>query len=93
MSAPDPEGFSMLTKIVAAGAAIIAPVAAVYKWADYRLDKKADKDVVKMAFDLLNSEMNTQRGNTAKLFDKIAEESKIGEERHRELLMHIISKK
>ena len=39
MSTPDPEGFSLLAKVVAAGSAILAPVGWLYS----KLDKKADK--------------------------------------------------
>ena len=92
MATPDPEGFSMLTRILAAGAAVIAPVAGAYKWVDYRLDKKADKEAVRAAYESLNNEMTVQRGNIGKLFDKVADESKVGEERHREILMHLLSK-
>lgn len=96
MATPDPEGFSMLTKVAAGAAAVITPLAGMaagaYKWIDHRFDKKADKEMVKDGFDALNNEMTIQRGNIGKLFDKIGDESQINEQRHRELMMHLLDK-
>lgn len=62
MPAPDPEGFSLLSKVIGAAAAIVVPIGAAYKWIDSRFEKKADKE-----------ELYRQRDNIAKLFDKLDE--------------------
>ena len=56
MSAPDPEGLSLLAKVIAAGTAVAAPIG--WLWA--KLDKKADK-----------AEVDRQRDNIAKIFEKM----------------------
>ena len=93
MSAPDPEGFSLLTKIAAAAAAIVTPIYTAYKFIDYRLDKKADKDVVQASFTDLKGELTLQREDIGRLSSKIDEGEKVSEERHRELLMHLLERK
>lgn len=90
MAAPDPEGIGLLAKVIGAAAAIGVPIGGAYKWLDSRLDKKADKSEVEKQFTALNAEMTTQRGNVGKIFDQMKESDRIAEERHRELLMHLI---
>lgn len=65
MAAPDPEGFSLLAKVIGAAAAIVVPLGGTYKWITGSLDKKADQ-----------SEMDRQRDNISKLFDKLDEHQK-----------------
>ena len=93
MSAPDPEGFSLLSKVLAAGVAVIAPVAGAYKFLDHRLGKKADKDVVARALDKIEEEFTIHRGYFKDVFDKITDAEHTAEARHRELLMHMLEKK
>lgn len=93
MATPDPEGVSLLAKVIGAAAAIVVPIGGAYKWLDSRFDKKADKSEVDKQFSALNAEMTTQRGNVGKIFDQMKESDRIAEERHRELLMHLIRDK
>lgn len=93
MDAPDPESFSLLAKVVAAGVAFIAPVWGARTWLEKRFDKKADKHVVTSQLQAVTSELATQRGHIGKLFDKLAESEQRGEERHREILMHLLEKR
>ncbi len=58
MPTPDPEGMSLLGKVIAAGTALATPI--VWLWT--KLDKKADK-----------VEVDRQRDNIGKLFEKLDE--------------------
>ena len=89
MATPDPEGFSLLAKVVAAGTAILAPVG----WFWTRLDKKADKQTVNKQFEAVANELATQRGHIAHIFDQMREDRSAAEERHREVLMHLLEAK
>lgn len=90
MATPDPEGFSLLAKVVAAGAAVVAPIGGLFLWIENRYAKKHS---VNSAVNDLKMELGVQRGHIAKLFDKIAESETKHEERHRELLMHLLERK
>lgn len=90
MAAPDPEGIGLLAKVIGAAVAIGVPVGGAYKWLETRFDKKSDKGDVDKQFTALNAEMTIQRGNVGKIFDQIKESDRIAEQRHRELLMHLI---
>lgn len=74
MSAPDPEGFSLLQTVMAAAAAILTPAFGVYKWVEARLDKKADK-----------TEVDRHRDYFVKVFEKLEEHSKSDAEHFSEL--------
>lgn len=93
MPSPDPEGFSLLSKVVAAGAVVVAPVFGVYKWIDSRFDKKADKDTVKEAFEKVDAELTIQRGHIGKIFDQMREGEKDARDRHEELLKALYQNK
>ena len=69
MSTPDPESFSLLAKVIAAGSAVLAPVG----WLYTKLDKKADKHAVNNHVHELKLEQDHQRDVQAKLFDKLEE--------------------
>lgn len=51
--------------------------------------KKADKQDIAE----IKNELNTQRGHIAKVFDRLNEAEGKNEERHRELLMHLLERK
>lgn len=73
MSAPDPEGMSLLGKVVAAGAAVATPIVWLWK----QLDKKADRDEVKKALDhieKLYGNAEKDRAFTRDLHDKAMSE-------------------
>lgn len=89
MDAPDPEGISLLTKVIAAA----TPLAGVV-WGFVKLwNKKADKHAVANQFQAVNNEIAIQRGHIAKIFDQMREAEHIAEARHRELLMHLVGGK
>lgn len=86
MSAPDPEGMSLLTKALAAGTPIVGAV-----WAFFKLwDKKADKHTVNNQLQEVKNEQGLQRTNIGKIFDQMRDMEKVAEERHRELMMYIM---
>ena len=82
MSAPDPEGFSLLSKITAAAVAIIAPVWGARTWIDHKLDKKADVTDLEE----VKRDVEGRRGVEAKLFDTIDQHSRRDEELFREVI-------
>ena len=73
MAAPDPEGFSLLSKVLAAAAAILVPVGGVYKFASAALAKKADKeqvdDFTKEMKESFETHRKEDRENFIKLFE------------------------
>lgn len=89
MDAPDPEGVSILAKVIAA----CAPFAAML-WGFVKLwDKKADKNAVNNAINELKLELGVQRGHIGSIFVQMRDMEKVSEERHRELLMHLVERK
>jgi len=72
MSAPDPESFGLLAKVIAAGTAVMAPIG----WLYTKLDKKADKHAVNNSIHEVKLEQTHQRDIQAKLFDKLEEHAK-----------------
>jgi len=82
MLTPEPEGLSLLGKIGAA----LAPIMAVVYGFLRLLGKKADKHVVASQYDEIRVEQGMQRQHIAKLFDKLDEHSRRDEELVREVL-------
>lgn len=74
MSAPDPEGMSLLAKVLAAAAAVVAPIWGAYSWLDGKLAKKADK-----------VEVDRHRDYFVKVFEKLEEHAKRDEDNFNEL--------
>lgn len=91
MSAPDPEGMSLLGKVIAAGAAVIAPVVGVWKWFDHRMEKKLDKSDFAEAMKRFDAHAESDRTIQEKLFDQIRENEQRAQDRH-ERLMERLSK-
>lgn len=83
MATPDPEGVSLLAKVVAAGAAIIAPIGGAIVWIENRY---AHKHSVAGQFQAVTSELATQRGHIAKVFDQIRENEQRAQDRHERLM-------
>lgn len=75
MSTPDPEGMSLLAKLLTAGIAILAPFAAAWRYFDGRLEKKADKHAVNNTVQEMKNELAHQRTVQAKLFDQLREDN------------------
>lgn len=85
MSAPDPEGFSLLAKLLAAGAAAGSPI--IWLWT--KLDKKADKLTVGNTFQEVKGELSMQRAHIGKIFDQMRDMETRAADRHAELLEKI----
>ena len=87
MSAPDPQDFSLLAKVVAAGTMVAAPI--VWLWA--KLDGKADKQAVKESFEKIDAELTIHRGYFKDVFNQIRESDQRAQDRH-ERIMERLSK-
>ena len=87
MSTSDPEGMSLLAKVIAAGVAVAAPI--VWLWA--KLDGKADKQTVKESFDRIDAELTLHRGHFDDVFNQIRESDQRAQDRH-ERIMERLSK-
>lgn len=64
-----------------------------HKYVDNRIEKKADKTEMREGFTEIREEMARSRDVQAKLFDQQRESDQKSEERHRELLMHLVQRK
>lgn len=85
MSAPDPEGMTLLAKVLGAGAAVAVPI-----WGFLKLwDKKADKHAVANQLQEVKGELAVQRSSIGKLFDVIRENDQRAQDRHERLLERI----
>jgi hypothetical protein len=71
MKAPDPEDFTMLQKVIAAGAAVVAPVWVARSWIEKRFSKKMDKEDFAAFMGSFNQHIRDDREVQAKLFDKV----------------------
>jgi len=60
-----------------------------HKYMDGRLSRKADKEDIAE----IKEELSIQRGHISKVFDRLNEAEGKNEERHRELLMHLLERK
>ena len=75
MSAPDPESFSLLAKVIAAGTAIAAPIG----WLYAKLEKKADKKEV-------FAELTLHRKYFTDVFEKMETHARRDEDLFREVM-------
>lgn len=64
-----------------------------WKYIDTELKKKADKHTVASQLQDVKNELAVQRGHIGKVFDQIRDNEGKSDERHRELLMHLIQRK
>lgn len=71
MSAPDPEGMSLLAKVLAAGTAVVAPVWVARSWIEKRFSAKVGKDDFQEFCKRFDQHVRDDREIQAKLFDKI----------------------
>lgn len=92
MSAPDPEGMSLLAKVLAAAAAVLTPPWLFWKWLNDRLERKADKHSVANQFQVVTNELAMHKQTMGKLFDQIRENEQRAADRHSELLREIAKK-
>lgn len=82
MSAPDPEGISLLGKALIALGAVGAPIA----WAYKVLNGKADKGEVAEQFQKVEDELTRHRDVQAKIFDQIRDSDQRAQDRHERLM-------
>ena len=82
MSAPDPESYSLLAKVIGAAAAIVAPLGGLFVFIDGRYAKS---HTVRNQLQAVFNELGILR-------KQIEENEHNGEARHRELLMHLLEK-
>lgn len=82
MSSPDPESFSLLAKVLAAGTAVAAPIG----WLWTKLDKKADKHQVNNAFQVVNNELHIHRGYFKDVFEQMRDNEQRAQDRHERLM-------
>lgn len=82
MATPDPESFSLLSKVLAAATAIVVPLGAIYKLGSSALEKKADK----ADLDEVKKDIDQRKTIEAKLFDKFDEHSRRDEELFRDVI-------
>ncbi len=94
MSTPDPEGMSLLAKVMASAAAVVGPLWGIHKWIDGRLDKKANKDDMKRCLehiDRLYQNAEQDRAETRSGFERITDKlTERMDENHRHVVGLII---
>lgn len=82
MAAPDPEGMSLLAKVVAAGVAVGTPV-----WGFFKLwDKKADKHTVNNQLQEVKTEQSLHRSYFKDVFEKLDSHQRRDEELARKIM-------
>ena len=73
MAAPDPEGMSLLGKVMAAAVGVVVPVWGARTWVENRFSKKMDKGDFKDFLERFDEHVRNDREVQAKLFDKVDE--------------------
>lgn len=82
MDAPDPEGMSLLSKVIAAGIAVLTPI-----WGFLKLwDKKADKHAVNNQIQEVKAEQGLHRQYFKDVFNQMRENEQRANDRHERLL-------
>lgn len=82
MDTPDPEGMTMLAKVIGAAIVVLTPV-----WGFLKLwDKKADKHTVRNDLQRIESEQTLHKTYFAKAFEKMDEHTRRDEELFREVM-------
>jgi len=76
---------TLLGKVVAAGAAICAPLVWLYR----QLDKKADKHEVNNRFQEVKNEIALHRGYFKDVFEQMRENEQRAQDRHERLMEQI----
>ena len=73
MSAPDPESYGLLGKVLAAATALVVPIWGARTWLENRFSKKMDRDDFKDFLERFDKHCDNDREIQAKLFDKCDE--------------------
>lgn len=92
MAAPDPEGMTLLAKVMAAAAALLTPPLLFWRWLRGEFDGKADKHSVAGQFQVVTLELANQRQTFVKIFEQMREMENASGERHAELLRELAKK-
>ena len=85
MSSPDPESFSLAGKVVAAFAAVAAPVG----WLWTKLDGKLNKGDFKEFADRFDDHVKRDQEIQGKIFDQMRENEQRAQDRYERLMEHI----
>jgi hypothetical protein len=93
MATPDPEGVSLLAKVLGAATAVVVPIWGARTWLDRKFEKKADKHQVNNQFQEVKFDITQVKQTQAKIFDQMTASERIAEARHRELMMHMLGNK
>lgn len=80
----------VLAKLAAAAASLFATAFGYHKWMDGKLAKKADKHTVNNELHAVKTEIGVHREHIGKIFDQLRENEQRAEDRHRELVMHLL---
>jgi hypothetical protein len=100
-AAPDPESVSTFAKMIGAAAAIFGPIGVLWGYIDSRFAKK---HTVNNQLHHVESEIAIHRGYFKDVFEKLEEHGRRdedhfrsielkSEERHRELMMHLLEQR
>lgn len=82
MSAPDPESYGLLAKVVAAGTVIAAPIG----WLWTKLDSKVSKGEFKEFCDRVDDHIKRDQEIQGKLFDQMRENEQRAQDRYERLM-------
>ena len=63
-----------------------------WRWLDSKFEKKADKHAVNSQLQEVKNELSLQRSHIGKIFDQQREDGQLAEQRHRELMMHMMKR-
>jgi hypothetical protein len=89
MSAPDPESLGLIEKGVGIAVALLGATWGFLKvW-----DKKLDKHTYRGDQQAIAAKFEVHRRDIAKIFDVLRAQEEKAEDRHRELLMHLLENK
>lgn len=86
MAAPDPEGFSLLSKLGLSVGSILGAAWGGVVYLNNRFDKKADKEAVNKDFVELKGEISLQRERIVSVFEQIRENEQRAQDRHERLM-------
>lgn len=93
MSAPDPEGMTLLAKALGWASAVVVPVWIARSWLDKRFQLKLDKHSYKSDQTALFGTLDVYRKDITNIYDVLRKQEADAETRHRELLMHLLEKR
>lgn len=93
MSAPDPEGMSLLAKVLGAASVVVVPIWMARSWLEKRFSAKLDKHAYKSDQTALLGTLDVYRNDIQNIYEVLRKQETDAEGRHRELLMHLLERK